>query len=73
MLLTGTVRQGTVGAMREREGRYECAHCGAVIDVPRHARPRVIIQMASEEPLVRVLTLNGKEVHRCEIERQLHS
>jgi hypothetical protein len=56
--------------MREREGRYECAQCGATLDVPRHSRPRVVIHMASEEPVVRVLTLNGKEVHRREVERQ---
>jgi hypothetical protein len=70
MPLTSSSGQGTVGSMREREGRYECAHCGASVDVPPQAQPRVIIQMSSEEPLVRVLTLNGKEVHRCEIEHQ---
>jgi hypothetical protein len=54
--------------MRLRDGRYECAHCGAVLDIPLNAGdPRVAIKAASGERNVRALYLDGREIHRCEI------
>jgi hypothetical protein len=53
--------------MRLKDGRYECAHCGAVLDVPVVQDPVVVIHAASGQPTVRVLTYEGREIHRCEI------
>ncbi len=53
--------------MRINDGRYECAHCGATLDVPLISEPRVMIVAASGEPNVRRLTLDGKVIHACEI------
>jgi hypothetical protein len=42
---------------------YECAVCGATIDVPDGAMPQVEIRAGSQ--IVRVLRFNQVEVHRC--------
>jgi hypothetical protein len=40
--------------------------CGAELDgVPADAVPRAELWARSGEPNVRVLTVHGKEVHRC--------
>ena len=53
--------------MRLRNGRYECAYCGAVLDIPLLNDPHVTIKAASGVPNVRTLSLEGKEIHACEI------
>jgi hypothetical protein len=53
--------------MRLRDGRYECAHCGVVLDIPLVKDPTVVIHASSGEPNVRVLSYEGREIHRCEI------
>lgn len=53
--------------MRIVNGRYECAYCGAQLDIPLIAEPRVMISAASGKPNVRTLTLDGNEIHSCEI------
>ena len=52
--------------MRRRGDRYECALCGAELDIPLDAKPKVTIKAASGKPNVRVLTIRRKEIHRCE-------
>jgi hypothetical protein len=52
--------------MRRRGDRYECALCGAELDVPFDATPKVTIKAASGQPNVRVLSIGRKEIHRCE-------
>jgi hypothetical protein len=49
------------------DGRYECAVCHAVLDVPEGVLPQVEIQATSGKPNVRVLRINGTEIHRCEV------
>ena len=39
----------------------------ARVDISLDAEPHVIVVSTSGKPSFRVLTLNGKEVHRCEI------
>jgi hypothetical protein len=53
--------------MRLRDGRYECARCGAVLDVTVDEEPNVTIHATGGGPNVRVLTLDGREIHRCVI------
>jgi hypothetical protein len=48
-------------------GKYVCAHCGAKLDVPLGAPPKVTVRAASGEPDIRVLTRDGKELHRCAV------
>jgi hypothetical protein len=47
--------------------RVGCAHCGAILDIPLTNDPRVAIHAASGKPNIRTLTLDGKEIHACEI------
>ena len=54
--------------MRLNDGRYECAHCGAVLDIPLVEEPKVTIHAASGKPNMRVLTRHGKEIHRCDLD-----
>jgi hypothetical protein len=51
--------------MRLRDGRYECAHCGAVLDVPLFTEPQVTIVASSGEPNRRTLKLGDREIHTC--------
>jgi hypothetical protein len=53
--------------MRRHDGRYECANCGAQLDIPEHGEPNVTFHAAGGKPNVRVLKLGGREIHRCEI------
>ena len=54
--------------MQVRDGRYECALCGAVLDVPAsNDPPQTAIHSATSKATVRVLTVNNVEVHRCEL------
>lgn len=53
--------------MRLHDGRYECAYCRAILDIPLVDNPTVTMRARSGELNVRVLTFNGREIHRCEI------
>ena len=53
--------------MRKRRGLWTCRQCGAVLDIPAGRRPEVMIAAASGQPNVRILTIDGKEIHRCVI------
>ena len=51
--------------MRLHDGRYECAHCGTVLDIPLVGDPKVVIHAGSGRPNERVLYYSGREIHRC--------
>ena len=54
--------------MRLNDGRYECSHCGAVLDIPlTESLPRVTIEAASGRPNIRSLSLHGTVIHSCEV------
>jgi hypothetical protein len=46
-----------------RSDRYECTLCGAIVDVPADTKPEVTA--AGSESTMRVLSVDGKETHRC--------
>jgi hypothetical protein len=54
--------------VRLSNGKWECAHCGTVLDVPDDQVPMVVIHAASGKPNERVLSLDGRELHRCVVE-----
>ena len=57
------------------DGRYECALCGAVLTIPLTAKPRVVLEARSGKRNVRILSMDGRELHRCEVdaaEKALH-
>jgi hypothetical protein len=56
--------------VRLDEGRWICKQCGAVLNVPAGRDPKVTIKGASGRPNVRILSIDGEEIHRCEIEHQ---
>jgi hypothetical protein len=53
--------------MRKRRGKWTCKQCGVVLDVPDGRRPDVMIAGESGRPNVRILSVDGREIHRCEI------
>jgi hypothetical protein len=53
--------------MRIHDGRYQCAHCGELLDIPLIEDPQITIRATGGQPNFRSLTLNGEEIHRCEI------
>jgi hypothetical protein len=44
-----------------------CAQCGVPLDVPEGVVPRVSIEGASGASNMRVLSIDGKEIHRCTV------
>jgi hypothetical protein len=53
--------------LRLHDGRYECAYCRAILDIPLVEKPTVTMYARSGELNVRVLKYEGREIHRCEI------
>ena len=54
--------------MRVRDGRYECSDCGAALELSSLDEAlRVVVYETTAEPKVRILTLNGHELHRCTV------
>ena len=53
--------------MRLHDGRYECANCGAHLEVATRGEPKVTFHATGGKPNVRVLKLEGREIHRCEV------
>jgi hypothetical protein len=54
--------------MRLVDGRYECAQCGTVLEIAREVEPKVVFHAASGQPNIRVITIEGQEIHRCEVD-----
>ena len=52
--------------MRKRNGYYTCALCEVPLDIPEGRQPQVMIESRPDER-VRVLMLDGLEIHRCPI------
>jgi hypothetical protein len=72
--LPGTEGLAKVGHLDERngmkllDGRYVCTHCGTVLKFPvTSPDPHVTVRVQSGSPSVRVLSLDGRELHRCEL------
>ena len=55
------------GIMRKVADGYERALCAMKLDVEPAEVPRVMFHAAGGKPNVRVITVNGREVHRCEV------
>jgi hypothetical protein len=51
-----------------QQGRYVCALCGVQIDATRDQHPLTLIKASSGERNLRVIMLDGKELHACPIE-----
>jgi hypothetical protein len=51
--------------IQKDNGRYACALCGQVVDVPQGKQPLVVIKARSGEPNTRAITLDGVELHAC--------
>jgi len=52
--------------VRIEDGRWRCTWCGAFLDdVPLEKRPVVTLHASGGSPNVRVVTVDGEEVHRC--------
>jgi hypothetical protein len=49
-----------------RDGSYVCALCGAELDVSEHDTVTTIAG-SSGKPNLRILSIGGKEIHRCEL------
>lgn len=53
--------------MRLSDGKYECAWCGEVLDLPQYPEPDVVVRAARGERSIRSLHFDGREIHRCAI------
>jgi hypothetical protein len=53
--------------LRTERGQWVCKQCGAHLEVPEGQRPDVMIAAASGQPNMRILSIDGREIHRCVI------
>jgi hypothetical protein len=53
--------------MRLVGDHHECAHCGAHLDIQPDEVGIVVFRAASGQPNARVILVNGREIHRCEV------
>lgn len=53
--------------MRRRGGRYVCELCEAVLDIPPDAKPKLMFVQEADGPRIRLLVIDGQEIHRCEV------
>jgi len=53
--------------MRQRDGRYECAYCAQVVEIDHDVVPTMLFHAEDGRPEVHIITVNGLEVHRCEV------
>jgi hypothetical protein len=56
--------------MRRVDGHFECMLCGAVVYIPAYATPLVTLVARSGEPNMRVISVDGVEVHACRADHQ---
>ena len=54
--------------MRRVDGTYQCVLCGAVLDIPFPAAPHAVLEAHAGKRNVRVLSMDGRELHRCEVD-----
>jgi hypothetical protein len=54
--------------VRREDGRYSCALCGEVLDLPAGARVTVTVVASAGRPNVRVVSFRRNEIHRCLLE-----
>jgi hypothetical protein len=59
--------------MRVVRGKHECANCGAPLDLAATDVSSVVFRGGSGQPNVRVIVLNGTEIHRCEVTDHLNA
>jgi hypothetical protein len=48
-------------------GKWQCLECGEQVDLPEGMTSQVVLYAASGQPNVRVLLVEGVEIHRCEV------
>jgi hypothetical protein len=47
------------------DGRYECALCGVVVDIPGTKGPFIVADIVSGSGVVRTVSYGRVELHRC--------
>jgi hypothetical protein len=57
-----------IHAVLLRQGKYVCALCGEPVMAETDQRPLIVIRAASGEPNLRVISLEGRELHACPID-----
>jgi hypothetical protein len=57
--------------VNHRYGENKCSVCGVELDLPLDAKPRTMIAGASGKPNMHVISVDGKEIHRCEVHSQM--
>ena len=57
--------------MNTRNGENRCTLCGEEFELPEAGKARTTIAGASGKPNVHIISVDGAEVHRCEVQRQM--
>ena len=68
MRVTGLASGRMVKAMLLHKGKYLCGLCGIEVDMTADERRLVVIKASSGgKPNMRVITLDGSDLHTCEM------
>jgi hypothetical protein len=54
-----------------RSGENRCTLCGEEFALPENGKPRTMIAGASGKPNLHIISVDGVEVHRCEVQPQM--
>ena len=55
--------------MKSPNDEYECLLCGAVLTIPPDKEPIIMFIGRRVSGMVRAITVDGREIHRCEVRR----
>ena len=53
--------------LQQLDGKVVCKRCDAPLEIPDGHTPEVTFLAESGRPVIRLLKLNGVEIHRCEV------
>jgi hypothetical protein len=51
--------------VKRKHGVDRCMLCGAIVNIPPGKTPVRVLQGASGKPNVRIIKIDGIEIHRC--------
>jgi hypothetical protein len=55
---------------RRADGTYVCSECDEVVEIPLWAMPTAMFVQEPDGPRLRLLLVDGREIHRCEVEAE---
>jgi hypothetical protein len=65
-IMPGKCRWEEAPMVKREHGVDRCVICGAIVSIPPGKTPVRVLHGASGKPNVRIIKVDGVEIHRCE-------